>query len=60
MLQLIEQVAKKYQRGLTTEVIAEQVEEEVSVVENICKAIRQCGSGSGSEEIYARLYPERS
>ena len=57
VLQLIELIVKKYQRGLTMEVIAEQVEKEVSVVESICKVIRECGSGSSSEEIYARLYP---
>ena len=57
MLRLIELVVKKYQRGLTVASIAEQVEEDESMVETICKAIRECGSDSSSEEIYARLYP---
>ena len=37
-LRLIELVVKKYQRGLAVEIIAEQVEEEESVVEAICKS----------------------
>ena len=37
------------------EIIAEQVEEAVSVVEAICKLIKECGSDITSEEIYARL-----
>ena len=55
MLRLIEQIVKKYPRGLAVEAIAEQVEEEESVVEAICKVIRECGSDITSEEIYARL-----
>ena len=54
-LHVIELIMKKQQRGLSVSQIAEQIEEEEDTVQGICRVIKECGSGSTSEMIYAKL-----
>ena len=55
---LIEQICKKLQKNKSTEVIADELEEELPVVENIIKIQRQLGSYD-VEQIYREMETER-
>ena len=52
MKQLIESVRKKMIKNKEIEVIADELEEEKGIIEDICAAIKQCGIEGGWEEIY--------
>ena len=52
---LIQLIYRKLQKGKAESVIAEELEEDVSVVERICRAIKECGDTSDVEKIYALL-----
>lgn len=54
-LKLISQVCKKLQKGKKPEEIAEDLEEELSCIEKICKAVEEAGAECQPEEILCRL-----
>lgn len=55
ILNLIQLVHKKVQKGKMVEQIADEVEESSDLVEKICKAIVDCGTETDAEKIYERL-----
>lgn len=54
-LKLISLVCKKLQKGKKPEEIAEDLEEELSCIEKICKAVKEAGTESDPKEILYRL-----
>lgn len=49
---LIEQTCRKLQKEKTMEQIAEELDEDITQVESICKAARQCAPDYDCEKIY--------
>lgn len=54
-LKLIELICKKMQRGKSTECIADEVEEPLEKVREICDAVKECGPECDYFEIYKLL-----
>lgn len=52
LLKLIQQVCRKLQKGLTSEAIASDLEEEPQLIQKICEAISQSGRDATTSEIY--------
>ncbi len=52
---VIQLIYRKLQKGKAISVIAEELEEDVSVVDRICRVIKECGDISDVEKIYALL-----
>ena len=57
-LLLIELICKKLLRNKNPEDIAEELEEELSVVEEICRAAEDFAPDYDTEKIYAVMYPQ--
>lgn len=55
---LTEKVCRKLQKGKTPAVIAEELEEELSLIETICAASKECGPEAAVEEICRVLEKE--
>lgn len=55
MLRLIKMVCRKLQKGKCVEAIAEELEEEVTVIEKICHAVEVSGTNQDAEKIYVTL-----
>ena len=55
MLRLIQQVCRKLRKGKVASAIAEELEEELAVVDKICKAIEVCGTDEDMDKIYEHL-----
>ena len=55
---LISLVCRKLQKNKLPEVIAEELEEDLSHVEEICEIAKQFAPEYNAEEIYAKLYVE--
>lgn len=58
VLQLIQLVCRKLQKGKAMAVIAEELEEELEPIERICAAVEQCGLDADIENIYNVLKGE--
>ena len=54
-IRLIRQVCKKIAKGKAKAVIAEELEEELHVIERICTAISECEDSSNCDVIYDKL-----
>ncbi|MBR1931117.1 MAG: hypothetical protein IJ833_06545, partial [Lachnospiraceae bacterium] len=54
-LKCIEQTLKKLAKGKSPEEIADALEEELTTIEKICKAIEACGSECTAEKIRTQL-----
>lgn len=52
---LIHQICKKIAKGKTPSVIADELEEELCIIEKICAAISDCEEGSDYDVIYNKL-----
>lgn len=52
MLRLIKMVYRKLQKGKAPSVIAEELEEELAVIEKICKVVNACGADGDMDKIY--------
>ncbi|MCM1542088.1 MAG: hypothetical protein NC121_12635 [Blautia sp.] len=55
MLQLIQLVCRKIQKGKDAAVIAEELEEDIEPIRQICAVVEQCGLNAGIEKIYSVL-----
>lgn len=53
---LITQICKKLRKGKTAEQIAEDLEEEIEVIEIICEAAKEFAPGYDCERIYEKLH----
>lgn len=53
--QLVRQVCKKLKKGKTPELIAHELEEDLTVIEEICKEAQRYAPDYDCEEIYAKL-----
>ena len=53
--QLIHMVRKKMNKGKTPKLIAEELDEEPELVNQICRAIKETGFEGGCEKIYILL-----
>lgn len=54
-LKLIDQVKRKLRKGKTPEVIAEELEESLKIIEQICAAVERCGLDADPQEIYDEM-----
>lgn len=54
-IKLINQISRKLQKGKTPEQIAEDLDEELTLVKSICEAAAKCAPEYNSEEIYRIL-----
>lgn len=52
---LIELVQRKLRKKKTPEIIAEELEESLANVEQICKAVDKCGLEADPQEIYDEM-----
>ncbi len=52
---IIKKVLKKLQKGKTAEMIAEDLEEEPTLIEEICAAIKACGPDPDMDAVYTAL-----
>ena len=55
MLRLIQQIYRKIQKGKSPATIAEELEEELEIINKICKAIELSGTDSDMDKIYEEL-----
>ena len=55
LLRLINQICKKLAKGKSIETIADELEEDISVIEPICKIAEQFSPNYDSEQIYEQL-----
>jgi len=55
MIRLITMVTKKLSKGKSIDVIADELEEDISVIEAICKVVETFGSDYDPSEIYEAL-----
>lgn len=55
MTRLIQQVCRKLQKGKNLELIAEELEEEFTVIEKICRAVEASGTNQDAEKVYETL-----
>ena len=55
-LKLISQICRKLKKGKTPDVIAEELEEELEIVEKICKAAEGFAPEYDSAKIYEALH----
>ncbi len=55
MIKLISQVCRKLSRGKEPEVIADELEEDLAVIQPICETARRFGPGYDIEKIYEEL-----
>ena len=53
---LLKQIQRKLQKGKTGEQIAEELEEPLENIMQICAAMEECGLDAGVQEIYKYLY----
>ena len=53
---VIDQVCRKLRKGKDVNEIADALEEELSVVERICKAARELGTDCDVQKIYQKIY----
>lgn len=58
MQMLIQKVCRKLKKGKSPAVIAEELEEELPVIERICTVVEQCGVDADLESIYEALEGE--
>lgn len=49
---LIQQVCRKLQKNKSSEIIAEELDEAQDIIDQICKAVAQCGQDADIEDIY--------
>lgn len=54
-LKLISQVCKKLRKSKKPEVIADELEEDVSMINRICEAAEDCGEEYSTEQIFKKL-----
>lgn len=59
-IRLIRQICKKIAKGKAKTVIAEELEEELHVIERICTAISECEDSSDCDAIYDKLMENSS
>lgn len=57
-LKLIEQICKKLGKGKTVKTIAEELEEDISVIQKIYDAATACAPEYDNKKIYESLYGE--
>lgn len=57
LLKLIQQVLRKLQKGLLPDAIASDLEEDLSLIQQICNTVAQCDSTATPNEIYQALEP---
>lgn len=55
LYQLIRMVRKKQGKGKTPEMIAEELEENLELVKQICEAVKACAQNDGCERVYILL-----
>ena len=54
-LKLIDQICRKLKKGKTAESIAEELEESLETVEQICEAVVNCDPDASTLDIYNQL-----
>ncbi|MBQ8589838.1 MAG: hypothetical protein IJ486_05235, partial [Firmicutes bacterium] len=59
-LHLIDQICKKLSKGKSVSVIADELEEDISVVESVCKIAKDFAPDYDSEQIYEALIIKES
>ena len=55
MVAKIKQTMKKLAKNKTPEEIADALEEDITLIERICKAISECGADCTAEEVFHKL-----
>ena len=55
---IIEQVLRKRQKGKIPETIAEELEEDISLIKRICATVERCGLDADTQTIYNELEAE--
>ncbi len=60
VLHLIDQICKKLSKGKSVSVIADELEEDISVVESVCKIAKDFAPDYDSEQIYEALIIKES
>ena len=54
-MKLISQVCKKLRKSKKPEAIADELEEDVSMINRICEAAEDCGKDYSTERIFKKL-----
>ncbi|MGN0438877.1 MAG: hypothetical protein ACI4F4_10170 [Lachnospiraceae bacterium] len=54
-IKLIHLVCRKLQKGKTQDIIANELEEDISTIQKICDAVKYCDNRYDEEEIYDEL-----
>lgn len=49
---LIQLICSKLQKGRTPKIIAQELEEDISLIEKLCMAVNECGTDADPEKIY--------